>query len=451
MKQIFRLSAFFTIFVVLFSLFGMVINSQFEGFANLVEDLHDHSMAVMRSSSTAALNVVKISRNLKEILLIQDKVERDREIGSLSIYENNIHQELKLVKARISGDEGDDLLVGATEAIKKWNPVRDKILSLAEQNHLVEAVRHLRAEGDDRLSDVESAITKITNYAVGQGMGFHAEGIQLLRKAKIILFVAGFIVVLLFVVVGFVIGRVLIRPEYAVRDFLTNMTKDGLNLALPFDAKEGGTMGKPLLHLIALIKDCLEPACEKIIDTQKGLISVIGDRTEMLKIATDLEQKSNLINKNSTKLIEDIVPIIDTISTFSSITKQIENDLSMILQLTASQQLLISSISAPSEPMKLSHAIEQEKSINDYIKSSIGILSQANNLSMDLTKSLKEISNASNQQMNLSQTIHDLREALDAITKRLEKIQNKVNGIGKLINCDKFKEPETPPSITEAV
>ncbi|OPZ23851.1 MAG: Four helix bundle sensory module for signal transduction [bacterium ADurb.BinA186] len=447
MKQILKLGAFFTIFIVLFSLFGMVINSQFEGFANLVEDLHDHSMAVMRSASTAALNVVKISRNLKEILLIQDKVEREREIGSLSIYESNIQQELKLVKARITGDEGDDLLAGAMEAIKKWHPVRDKILDLAEQNRLTEAVRHLRAEGDDRLSDVESSITKITNYAVGQGMGFHAGGIQALRKAKIILFVAGFALVLLFVVVGLVIGRVLIRPEYAVRDFLTKITENGLNLSLPFEENDGGTMGKPLLELIALMKNYLEPACEKVIDTQKGLINVIGERQEMLKIASDLEQKSNLINKKSTKLIDDIVPMLDTISTFSSVTKQIENDLAMILQITSSQQLIISSLNAPSEPTKLTQIIEQEKSINDYIKSSIGILSQANSLSLDLTKSLKEISNLSNEQINLGQTIHELRDVLDNITKRLEKIQNKVNGIGELLHCDTRKEPEASPVI----
>src|SRR5690606_31478696 len=132
---------------------------------------------------------------------------------------------------------------------------------------------------------------------------FHAGGIQLLRKAKIILFVAGFVIVLLFVVVGFVIGRVLIRPDYAVRALLTKMTENGLNLSLPFDGKDCGTMGKPLLDLIALIKNSLEPACEKIIDTQKSMTNMVLERQEMLKIAEDLEQKYNLINKNSTKLI----------------------------------------------------------------------------------------------------------------------------------------------------
>ncbi|MCA9508801.1 MAG: MCP four helix bundle domain-containing protein [Myxococcales bacterium] len=436
MGPAFKLGCFFSVFVILFSLFGVIINSQFDNFSLLIEDLHDHPMAVMRSSSSAALDVVKISRNIKEALLIKNKAQRDRIIASLSIYETNIRRELKLVNARITGEEGSVLINNAFNSLKRWPPLKEKILVLVDKGNIDKAFELLRSEGNNLLSYIENSILKLTNFAVGQGMHYHALGIQTTTKARIILLVSGFIVVLLFIVVGFIIGRFLIKPEYTVKDYLVRVTKNDLNLSIPFNETLGGAMGKHLLKFIQMVKEHIDPAQDQIRDMQKNINSVLSYRQNFIKTSDALEQKTEYLDKKSLELVEKIHPVIDSVATFAANNKQIENDLKIVMQITSSQQLLLGTLKSAVDQEKLQQIKDQENSINNYIKSSVEIISQASVLSQNLKLSLKEISDLCTEKTSFKNDINDLRNSLQTIVDSLEKVRSDSVTVKKMLRYE---------------
>lgn len=443
MKPIVKLSCFYAVFFAAFCLFSMVLNSQLGALVDTIENLHDHPMAVIRGSLSAARDMVKLARNINEILLISDKLAREREIGSLVVYEKSVRRELELVEARIKGDDGKALVTGALDALKKWQPIRDKILLLAEEGHLHDASLLSRSVGDNRLSDVDGAITKISNYAVGEGMSYHAEGIEKLRKARIILFVTSFIIVLLFLVVAIVIGQTLLRPQRALVEYLTKVTENGLDLSIARNEHTWGELKVPLLAYINAVEQRIIPGCEKANLLQKMIEDVILERKSMMKMTEALESKAGLLNSQSSHLVHVIAPVIDTVSTFTSAAKQIENDLSMMIQITASQQLLIGTIkNSPNAAMML-QIEEQQRIINDYLKNGIGLISRTSLLSQDLAVSLKEISVISEHQGNLGKMIEELRIVLNDITKHLDEVNARVANISETLQCSKNTSPSS--------
>jgi hypothetical protein len=446
MKPTVKLSAFCSVFILLFLLFGWVMNGQLLNMADTVENLHDHPMAVMRSSLSAARDVVKISRNINEILLLEDRLARDREIGSLVVYENGVKRELDIVEARIKGEEGKALVATALNNIKKWQPIRDEILKLAIAGRLSQAEQLVRKVGDNSLSDVESSITKIANFALGEGMSYHAEGIDNLRKARVILIATGLVLVLVFLLIAVGIGQSLLNPQHAVRDYLVAATKDGLDLSILPVKKSCGEMGEPLENFRLTIENRIEPACNKAHALQEMVRGVVLERTSMMNLVTNLEKKSEMLNSQSGHLIEIIAPVIKTVASFSATTKQIEQDLNMMIQITSSQQLLISSIKNSPNIETLVQIEEQEKAINDYVRGTIGLVSQASFLSHDLVDSLKEISTISEGQICLSTIINELKLSLAEVTKHLDKVDRKVGAIAEILHCKKPASEEANKS-----
>lgn len=440
MRPTVKLSIFFSIFVILFALFGSVINNQLIHLAEMVENLHDHPTAVIRSSLTAAKDVAKVSRNINEFLLIDDKATREREINSLVFYEKNISRELELVEARIIGDEAKTLLDATKAALNDWLPVRNKIIDLAEEGQLDKANAIMRSEGDNKISAIDAAITKIANYAVGQGMSFHAEGIQDLKKAKIILLVAGIMLVLLFLSVAVVVAQSLLKPQHAVRDFLIKATENGLNIKTVLPENEGGTMREPLVKLLSLFEGQIKPVLKKAQDTQKLITSIVSEREGTAKINKDLENQSEKLRKQSANLSDSINPILDTITTFSAAAKQIENDLNILKQLISSQLLRLNSLEKSSDiKASIAELENQEKSIFNYVKESSTLLNQSSSLSLEIVKFLREIENLAQYQLGLSNVSAELRNNLNIIMRQLEKINASVG----LISTSLSDSPET--------
>ncbi len=435
MKPMLKLSLFFSLFSALFVAFGFIINMQFNTLAATVEDLHDHPMAVIRSSLSAARDMVKIARNMNEILLIRDKSTREREIGSLVIYEKSVARDLELVQARISGEEGKAMVAGTLDALKKWQPIRDKILDLVEEGKISDANLLSRTIGDNRLSDVDGAISKIANYAIGQGMSYHAEGIENLRKARVILFVAGFIMLLLFLILTIAIGQSILKPQRAVEEYLFKATENGLNVSIKPNARAAGTMGKPLLSLQTMLEERIVPACQIANKIKNMIENLINERKIMLEMAASLEQKAEVLENQSGHLIHKISPVIDTVATFGSITKQIENDFNMMIQISASQQLLINALATPENDLNKIKVLAQEKTIEDYLKNGIGIIADASKYSHELVNTLKELSTIAESQACLDKTIEQLRANLGKITERLSEVNTEVVSMIDTLEC----------------
>lgn len=432
MKPIVKLSCFFTLFSALFCGFAFIINMQFSNLAQTVEDLHDHPMAVIRSALSAARDMVKIARNINEILLIRDKETREREVGSLVIYEKSVARDLDLVEARIKGEEGVALVAATFEALKKWQPIRDKILDLVEEGKISDANLLGRTIGDNRLSDVDGAISKVANYAIGQGMSYHAEGIENLRKARVILFITGFIVLLLFLVLTIAIGYSILRPQRAVEEYLVKATENGLDVLVKPNVKAAGSsMGIPLLKLQTMMEEHLIPTSEHALRIKAMIETVINERKDMLEMAANLEQKAEILESQSSNLIHKISPVIDTVATFSGITKQIENDFNLMLQISTSQQLLINSLDSSGNDTKKIALLTQEKSAEEYLKNSIGIISNTSRLSHELVSMLKELSSIAENQACLDKTIEKLRENLASITHHLSAVNAEVSKLAE--------------------
>lgn len=343
----------FLAFLILFYAgFGVVVYSQLEHFKNLVENIHNHPLKVTKGTLTAARNVIRISRNVKDMLLVNDATHNRKRLAEIEQDEHDTDQNINLVLNRIEGEEGKVLVREAMVLIKTQKGLREKITAAIFAGERKKGEELARVDGIPLMKQLEESMAKIANYSDSQSMAYHIESVTGLKRAKVVLLSCGMIVLIFSIAFGAVAWNALRKSLRKSRVTVRDALKGPIKLDVVFETPSPGEIAEALNNFFGQINGMvaslkarhalLETSLKDLSSTSLELPSGLDEVST--KVDTVLEKISSVLDfhhgeKKSYKLPFELLT-------------QIKGDLSLLAQIAATKDLLIEKLKMMTEQQK---------------------------------------------------------------------------------------------------
>lgn len=332
----------FLAFLVLFyTSLGGVIHLQLARYASLVDNMYNRPLAVTKSTLTVARNVVRVSRNVKDMLLVSDLAHRKQRLAEIEQDERDTAKQIGVVLDRIQQEAGRVLVRKAIELIQTQKVLRERITTEIFSGDPKKADLLAREEGLPLMKQLEEALAKISNYADTQSMAYNIQSVTDLKRSKIVLICAGFIVGIFSVTFGAVAWRSLRSSLQRSRLTLTSAAKGPIDLSVNFLTPSPGQISEAL----NLFFEQLRIVVGQLQDYQNDLNARVAE------VAGNQKNLSALFDENVAKLntvMNKIVSMLDvhhngqkTYKLPFDLLKQIKGDLNLLAQIASTKELLI--------------------------------------------------------------------------------------------------------------
>lgn len=176
-----RLLAGFSIVVGLTLLVGVVAIFRMSELADLTEKLYRHPYAVSTSVRDIKSGIIAMHRSMKDVALAPDVEGINYAVNMVKSYENDIYAQFDLLSERFLGDP--KTITNAKELFEDWEPIREEVIDHMRKGDREAAANVTRTKGKDQISEIETAIAGIVEFANTKGMEFNASASTTRRQA----------------------------------------------------------------------------------------------------------------------------------------------------------------------------------------------------------------------------------------------------------------------------
>ncbi len=204
MLKKYKLTVSFLLIIILFLSFGIIIINGLFTLGNFTRDIYEHPLIVSNASLLAALNITKMHRSMKDVVLAETSDEIRTALRHVSENEHIVVQQLDVIREQIIGKEGQDLEKQTRRLLISWKPIREEVVKLLNSGEKKDAINITKFKGADHEGHLEAKMLELTSYARKKADDFfiRAERKQLrLENITIILTVLG---VLLSSIIAFI-------------------------------------------------------------------------------------------------------------------------------------------------------------------------------------------------------------------------------------------------------
>jgi len=161
----YKLPLSFSLIIILFLVFGVMTVNGMVTLGRLTRTIYEHPLVVSNASLNAALNLTKMHRDMKDVVLAQDPAERDAALRAVTANEQQVYAQLNIVRGHILGWEGQALERDTRRLFDDWAPIRNKVVRLLRAGNTSEAIRITQTEGAAHVVKLESKMLQLTSYA----------------------------------------------------------------------------------------------------------------------------------------------------------------------------------------------------------------------------------------------------------------------------------------------
>lgn len=200
-----KLTLSFLLIIVLFLSFGIFTIRGIVTLGHLTKTIYDHPLVVSNASLNAALNIAKMHRSMKDVVLAGSMDERMVEQKEVARSERIVYQQLDIIKTEILGDEGRKLENQTRNLFLNWKPIRQEVIQLLESGNEKAAILITKEKGARHVDKLEEKMLELTSYARRKADTFleMAEASQArLETITIILTFAGVVLSIIIAAVG---------------------------------------------------------------------------------------------------------------------------------------------------------------------------------------------------------------------------------------------------------
>lgn len=217
----------FVLMVLLFVFLGVFSIVQMNKLGALTSTLYEHPLKVSSAALRAKAGVLKMHRSMKDVSMSQNKFETNMAIQAVLSAEKLVYQHLGVVKERILGTEGKELVQETIDMFAGWKPIRVEVEELVLKGDREAAGRITRSKGADYVGRLERKMVELTSYAGSKADVFmkNAEAIQshVLRNMSIIIIAAA----LLSLLITFLMTSSILSSLSALKDTMAEITATG--------------------------------------------------------------------------------------------------------------------------------------------------------------------------------------------------------------------------------
>ncbi|MGD9210153.1 MAG: MCP four helix bundle domain-containing protein [Desulfobacteraceae bacterium] len=213
-----KLITSFFLIIGLFIAFGAITTYGLGRLGELTLTIYKHPLVVSNASLNAALNITKMHRNMKDVVLAISSDERENVLWKIAEEERKVYRQLNLVRDNILGVEGQALEKETRQLFSNWAPIRNEVVTLLESDQTKEAILITKEKSAYHVAKLDTKMFELTSYARNKADGFLklAELNQLqIERATFYLTIAG---VLLSIVIAVITAHFVISSEKALQD-----------------------------------------------------------------------------------------------------------------------------------------------------------------------------------------------------------------------------------------
>jgi hypothetical protein len=137
-KQKFAIS--FLLIIMIFISLGVFTIKGLYTLDNLTAKIYEHPLVVSNASLHAALEITKMHRNMKDVVLADSLNEIEVTLEAVKEDEQKVYQQLDIIRKDILGDEGKILEQQTRQLFVKWKPIREEVVQLLKSGNRKEAI-----------------------------------------------------------------------------------------------------------------------------------------------------------------------------------------------------------------------------------------------------------------------------------------------------------------------
>lgn len=208
----------YLLIILLFFSFGIFTIKGIVTVGDLTKMIYDHPLVVSNASLNAGLNITKMHRSMKDVVLANDSEEIKTALQAVAGNELKVYQQLDVVRAEILGKEGQALEKQTRQLFSAWKPIREEVVRLLQTGDKDAAVLITQTTGAEHVLMLEMKMLELASYARKKADNFLsiAESSQSkLEKITIVLTVAG---VLVSVIIAYIATYLVVKTENVLQD-----------------------------------------------------------------------------------------------------------------------------------------------------------------------------------------------------------------------------------------
>ena len=203
----------FVLVIVMFVSFGIISLTEVHTVGNLTETIYEHPLVVSNAALSAGINMTKMHRSMKDVILSKSAVEFNKASDEANKYEQLVYEQLDVIRDNIIGTEGQNLEERTRQLFADWKPIRQEVFLLFHSGLRDEAAAITKGKGAVHVAKLEDKMMELTSYARKKADGFMqlAERSQKrVENISVILVLAG---VFLSVAIALITVRYVLKVE----------------------------------------------------------------------------------------------------------------------------------------------------------------------------------------------------------------------------------------------
>ncbi|MCP4340523.1 MAG: PAS domain S-box protein [Desulfobulbaceae bacterium] len=165
----------FAILLGLYGLHATLATRAMHELSSLTRTVHNHPLVVSNASLQANVNIIKIHRSMKDVVLSQDTVMIQSTLANIAELETKTINQLQLVQKNILGNKGQTIVSEALTLFDKWAPIRADVIVKVENGDRELAAQITYTEGAAHVAKLEEQVLELSNYARNKASGFLTE------------------------------------------------------------------------------------------------------------------------------------------------------------------------------------------------------------------------------------------------------------------------------------
>ena len=174
----------FTLMLVLTSAVNIYGLIQMERLAGLTTKIYNHPLQVTRAVLTANTDIIKMQRDMKEIILAQNITDIEAAQNQVAKYEQAVYKQCAIVKQWILGQEGAKLIADTIQIFRDWAPIREEVIVLMKKGQQEKASAITKGKGARHVALLDRQMETLKNYAANKANGMY-DSAQTTRKIVI--------------------------------------------------------------------------------------------------------------------------------------------------------------------------------------------------------------------------------------------------------------------------
>lgn len=177
--------------------------------ATAMYKIFQHPLKVSNAALTIQVDIYKIHRDMKDIVLSHSTQERKRLATEVDIHEQRVYKNLNIIEKNILGEEGLSLQKETKQLFTAWRPIHNEVISLMNSNQTKEAIAITQGKEALHVLKLETSALKLYHYAQNKATEFTTESKGDFEKLETIMLLTGIVFLLIFIAIGsFIVYRI---------------------------------------------------------------------------------------------------------------------------------------------------------------------------------------------------------------------------------------------------